>query len=149
MKPCNCDSCISACKNDPGRLIPQDIPKIAEKLKITAEQCIKEFFVRVPTVVRNETVYALTPAKRKGKHFVSQPGTIAGKTAGKEYSNIPGICIFLEDNGDCSIHDVKPFECKAYMGCSHTFLGKPYREKTVEEYFFSRWRLFYFEDNDN
>jgi Fe-S-cluster containining protein len=138
MKSCLCDNCVSACKHDPGRLVPADIRKISDELGISIHACMSDYLVRVPTTVRNETVYALAPAKRKGTRFVEEPG----HTAGKDYSDIQGICIFLESNGDCTIHTVKPFECRAYMGCTHTFLGKPYREKTVEAFFARRWRTY-------
>jgi Fe-S-cluster containining protein len=48
--------------------------------------------------------------------------------------------VFLSEDGLCRIHPVKPFECAAYMGCRHTFLGRPYRKKDVEAFFVSRWR---------
>ena len=28
------------------------------------------------------------------------------------------------------------------MGCRHTFLGRPYKEKDVETFFVSRWRKY-------
>ena len=136
MESCSCPECVSACRNDPGRLVPEDVLKIATYLKITPAELTEEYLVRIPVEKQSVTVYALAPAKRKGKRFIAEPGTIAPDY----YIRERGSCVFLDERGLCSIHAVKPFECGAYMGCKDTFLGKPYREKQVEEYFFTRWK---------
>jgi Fe-S-cluster containining protein len=136
MENCSCAECVSACKNDPGRLVPEDVDKIAKHLGISREELISDYLVKIETSKQNSNAIALAPAKRKGKRFVSEPGTVAPDY----YAQEKGSCIFLSDSGMCTIHSVKPFECGAYMGCKNTFLGRPYREKQVEEYFFVRWR---------
>lgn len=137
MTSCNCEKCISACKNDPGRLIPEDLPKLAEFLNYSVEELIISSLVKIPLTSKSE-IYAYAPAKLKGKRLLAKPGTVVPDY----YSKERGTCIFLDENGMCTIHEVKPFECGAYMGCKHTFMGKPYKEKQVEEYFLMKWKRY-------
>jgi Fe-S-cluster containining protein len=136
MQECNCFECISACTNDPGRLIPSDIKKIAAVLGCTPEQLIADYLVKIP--LGDGKISALAPAKLKGKRYVAEPGTIAQDY----YADQKGKCVFLDKENRCSIHSVKPFECGEYMGCKNTFLGKPYREREVEQYFAGKWKGF-------
>jgi len=137
MPGCSCEKCVSACKNDPGRLIPEDIPKIAEFLGLSVEELIISSLVKIP-FSKKENLYALAPAKKKGKRLLATLGTVVPDYYTKER----GTCIFLDENGMCTIHEVKPFECGAYMGCKHTFMGKPYKEKQVEEFFRMKWKRY-------
>jgi len=136
MEHCCCDECVSACLNDPGRLVPDDMLKLARFLKITMGELEREYLVRIPVIRNGITAHALAPAKMKGKRFVASPGS----TAPDYYADEKGRCIFLDEKNLCAIDEVKPFECGAYMGCRHTFLGRPYREKKVEEFFFLKWK---------
>ena len=135
MESCNCPECKSACRNDPGRLIPEDVHKLAKILQISEKELTENYLVKIP-LSKKDSIYAFAPAKRKGKRFIAEPGTIAPEY----YSKERGVCIFLDENDLCTVHKVKPFECGAYMGCKNTFLGKPYKERQVEEFFLLRWR---------
>ena len=136
MENCICPGCVSACRNDPGRLVPDDVRKLSRLLGISERDLENDYLVRVSVASGGHTLHALAPAKSKGRRFVAAPGTAAPDYYAKE----EGRCIFLDDNDRCSVHEAKPFECGAYMGCRDTFLGKPYRAKTVEEFFHKRWR---------
>jgi len=136
---CSCPQCVSACKNDPGRLVPADIPLLAAHLGLTAEELIAAFLVKIP-LPGKEDVCALAPAKRKGKRLLAEPGTVVQSY----YTAERGTCVFLDENGLCTVHEVKPFECGAYMGCKNSFMGRPYKEKQVGEYFYSRWKGYRF-----
>lgn len=136
MEHCICQECVSACHNDPGRLVPDDVRKLSRRLGISERDLENDYLVRVPVAIGGQTVHALAPAKKRGRRFVAAPGTAAPDYYAKE----PGQCIFLDDNDRCSVHEAKPFECAAYLGCRDTFLGKPYRDKTVEEFFHKRWK---------
>jgi Fe-S-cluster containining protein len=138
MENCSCSECISACLNDPGRLVPDDIPRLTQLLKISAHDLENDYLVRVLVTSNAHTVNALAPAKKKGRRFIAVPGT----TAPDYYAEEKGRCIFLDDKDRCSVNDAKPFECGAYMGCRNTFLGKPYRAKAVEEFFYKRWKSY-------
>ena len=136
MENCSCRECVSACRTDPGRLVPDDVGKLSRLLGISPRDFENDYSVRVPAVSNGHTAYALAPAKRKGRRFVAEPGS----TVSDSYAEEKGQCIFLDDNDRCSVHAAKPFECGAYMGCRDTFLGKPYRARAVEEFFHRRWR---------
>ena len=136
MENCSCNECVSACLNDPGRLIPRDIHKLAAFLKISETKIKKEYLVAVKVISNGQSAYALAPAKKSGRRFIAEPGT----TAPDYYAKEKGRCVFLDGNSCCSVHEAKPFECGAYMGCRNTFLGKPYREREVEEFFYKRWK---------
>ncbi|MFH0975816.1 MAG: YkgJ family cysteine cluster protein [Spirochaetota bacterium] len=136
MENCSCNECISACHNDPGRLVPEDISKLSRLLGISGSDLENNYLVRVSVISNGHTTNALAPAKKKGQRFIAPPGTIAPDY----YAEEKGRCIFLDDKDRCTVHEAKPFECGAYMGCRNTFLGKPYRAKAVEEYFYKRWK---------
>ena len=140
MAACSCERCISACRRDPGRLIPVDVRKIAVFLGIGEKELSERFLVRIPAKGGNPRVrvHFLAPAKIKASRFLAAPGTVVPDY----YAEESGRCVFLTPDGMCQIHEVKPFECAAYMGCTHTFLGRPYKEKDVETFFISRWRRF-------
>ncbi len=135
MEACSCERCVSACRNDPGRLVPTDLKKIAAFLQITESQLRSDYLVRIMAVGHGRVSF-LAPAKIRAGRFLVPPGTIVPDY----YETEKGRCIFLSPEGLCSIHPVKPFECAAYMGCRHTFLGRPYKKRSVEEFFVSRWK---------
>ncbi len=136
MDACSCDKCISACRSDPGRLLPEDVAKIAAFLKLGEPELIATYLVKRPVKHGTRKVMILAPAKRKGRRFVCEPGS----EVPDYYEQEKGVCVFLDESGRCAIHPVKPFECAAYMGCRHTFLGRPYRAHQVETFFLTRWR---------
>jgi Fe-S-cluster containining protein len=136
MDACRCEQCVSACRRDPGRLIPGDVKKIAAFLNMGEKELLESRLVRIPARGGNRRILFLAPAKLKAARFLAAPGTVVPDYHAGEN----GRCVFLTSGGDCSIHEVKPFECAAYMGCRHTFLGRPYKEKDVETFFISRWR---------
>ncbi|HEX7501941.1 MAG TPA: YkgJ family cysteine cluster protein [Acidobacteriota bacterium] len=136
MDACACEKCVSACRRDPGRLIPGDVKKIAAFLKLSEKELLELHLVRIPAKGKNRHIHFLAPAKMKAARFLAAPGTVVPDY----YEREDGRCVFLSPEGSCLIHEVKPFECAAYMGCRHTFLGRPYIEKDVEAFFASRWR---------
>ncbi len=138
MDACACEKCVSACRRDPGRLIPGDVKKIAAFLKLSEKELLERHLVLIEAKGRNRHVRFLAPAKIKAAHFLAAPGTVVPDY----YDREKGRCVFLSPEGSCLIHEVKPFECAAYMGCRHTFLGRPYIEKDVEAFFVSRWKKF-------
>lgn len=138
MDACSCEKCVSACRRDPGRLIPGDVKKIAVFLNIGEKELLERYLVRIPAKGGNRRLHFLAPAKIKAGRFLAAPGTVVPDY----YDGENGRCVFLTPEGACGIHEVKPFECASYMGCKHTFLGRPYKEKDVEVFFISRWRKF-------
>lgn len=135
MESCHCEQCVSACLSDPGRLVPTDLKKIALFLRVSESQLKSDYLVRIPAAGRGRVQF-LAPAKTKAGRLLAAPGTVVQDY----YQAEKGRCIFLSEENRCSIHPVKPFECAAYMGCRHTFLGRPYKKRIVEEFFVCRWK---------
>jgi Fe-S-cluster containining protein len=134
LDACSCEKCVSACRRDPGRLVPADLKRMAAFLGLDERELIHRHLVLIPA--RDSHVRCLAPAKIKAARFLAAPGTVVPDY----YAGENGRCVFLSPAGACLVHEVKPFECAAYMGCRHTFLGRPYKEKEVEAFFISRWR---------
>lgn len=98
---CQCNKCQGACQNKPGWFLPDEIEKAAKYLNLT----VKEFFDKYLGVdwwEAYEKTFILAPA-------------ITRMGAGGEYPGNPkGTCVFFKD-GKCSIHDVKPYECREHI----------------------------------
>ena len=139
MDYCQCEICVSACKSDPGRLIPEDLPRIAGHLSISLSELLAGYLVLIPRRWKGQQICAPAPLKRKGfkaDRLIAESGSIVPDYYEKEN----GRCIFLDDANLCTIHAVKPYECAAYMGCRHTFLGRFYRRNEVDTFFISKWK---------
>jgi hypothetical protein len=102
---CTCPTCQSACIEKPGWFMPGEAEKVAEYLGITLPELFAEHL-------------AIDWWKDDGDDeriidtvFVLAPGIVTAP-AGQEYPGYPkGQCRFFKD-GRCSIHPVKPFECR-------------------------------------
>ena len=84
MENCICPECVSACRNDPGRLVPDDVRKLSRLLGISERDLENDYLVRVSVASGGHTVHALAPAKRKGRRFVAAPGAAAPDYYAKE-----------------------------------------------------------------
>ena len=100
-KDCTCDTCKGACTNKPGWFKPGEVEKVALHLNISLQELF-ETKLGVDWWVAEDDIFVLAPAT-----LSMDPGS--------EYpANPRGHCIFYE-NGLCSIHPVKPFECREYI----------------------------------
>lgn len=97
---CTCWVCRGACMTKPGWFLPSQLESLTKHLGAT----LREVFNEVLAVDWHEdpnTVFLLAPAVR---HV--EPG--------REYPADPrGVCVFYDlDSGECTIHSVKPYECR-------------------------------------
>jgi Fe-S-cluster containining protein len=97
---CNCTQCQDACKRTPGWFKFGEPEKAAEFMGLT----LKDFFDKHLVVNYyghrgTKDVYTLTPV------IIGHPA------GGMAPFNPLGVCGFYKD-GKCSIHSVKPFECR-------------------------------------
>jgi len=99
---CTCNHCVRACKYKPGWFKPGEIEKVAEFMKLS----VKELFDQYLTVDWYVDAHADT-----GDIFLIAPATIHNRAGGMMPYDPTGTCVFLKDNR-CSIHPVKPFECR-------------------------------------
>ena len=105
MNECSCSECQNACKHMPGRFLPAEAEKAAEHLGLT----LKEFFDKSLGVNWWEA-----DSEIKEDTFFLAPA-ITTMNPGSEYPGNPGgQCVFFK-GGKCSIHAVKPFECREYQ----------------------------------
>lgn len=85
-----CKKCGHCCGYSSGALIESDIPRIAEFLKITEKALKEESLEEIEKF--NTTRFRPKLIKQKGRPH--------------------GRCVFLEDDNNCRIHEVKPIECR-------------------------------------
>lgn len=99
---CSCESCVEKCSNKPGWFKPGEAEKVAEFLEISLQELFDKFLV------------ADIAGKNRGNIRVLSPGVV-GKPTGRDHTPgnwISGQCVFLKDGSRCSIHEVKPHECR-------------------------------------
>ncbi len=93
--PCRCNSCNHGCKYGSGSLVEDDPKKIAGFLKVSEEDLKKDFLEE--TELFNRKILRPRLLREKGK--------------------VHGRCIFYDDKKGCTIHEVKPLECKTSIQC--------------------------------
>ncbi|MBI2102101.1 YkgJ family cysteine cluster protein, partial [Candidatus Woesearchaeota archaeon] len=93
--PCRCSACSHGCKYGSGSLAGDDAKHIAKFLDVSEEELKKGFLEEVELFNKK----------------LLRPKLIREK-------NLPhGKCIFFDDEKGCTIHEVKPLECKTSIQC--------------------------------
>jgi Fe-S-cluster containining protein len=82
--------CVHCCKFGSGYVLRDEIPKIAESLKMTPEELEKNYLE--PAEKFNTRHMKFKTRNEKGKPY--------------------GPCVFLNEQAGCLIHDVKPLNCR-------------------------------------
>lgn len=93
--PCKCDSCNHGCKFGSGSLAGDDAKNIAKFLGISGEELKKGFLEEI--TLFNKKLLRPKLIREKGKPY--------------------GRCMFFDDEKGCTIHEVKPLECRTSMQC--------------------------------
>lgn len=93
--PCRCSACNHGCKYGSGSLVGEDAENIARFLGISVEELKKGFLEEVELFNKK----------------MMRPRLI------RDDKKPSGRCVFYDDENGCTIHEVKPLECKASMGC--------------------------------
>ncbi len=93
--PCSCNACSHGCKFGSGSLAGDDSKKIADFLEIPEEDLKNAFLEEVELFNKK----------------LLRPRLI--KDDKKPY----GRCVFYDDAKGCTIHEVKPLECKTSIQC--------------------------------
>jgi Fe-S-cluster containining protein len=118
-----CSSCRAACSHKPGWFLPGEAEKVAEYLGVTLAELFKtRLAVDWWEADHNfdTDVFLLAPA-------------IEDEEPGAEYPGNPrGRCVFLTDDERCSIHAVKPHECRQHW-CGEVRSQVDDRHKDVAE----------------
>lgn len=103
---CGCSQCKAPCQVMPGMMAPGDLNPILEECGYTMDspiEQVEEFLL---------------------EHFVASDGAVVMDTDGNVH-RIPTItpsvnekgCVFLDAEGNCSIHSVSPYGCRNFNVC--------------------------------
>jgi Fe-S-cluster containining protein len=105
-KSCQCQTCRNACQYKPGWFKFGEVEKTAKFLKLS----LKKFFDKYLMI----DWWTGSEESNGEAVFIISPGLV-GEDVGEmaPYKSL-GTCVFFED-GKCSIHSVKPFECAAML----------------------------------
>ncbi len=106
---CSCPECIDCCQRDPGWFLPDEIPIAAAFMNLAEAEFVEQFCQEH----RDDNVIVLAPKQK--------PGTTE--------------CIFLDRDGMCQIHAVKPHECRKVFGC-----GPEARHRRIREIIRRQWK---------
>ena len=93
--PCRCNSCNHGCKFGSGSLVGDDAKKIAAFLSISEEELKKGFLEEIELF--NKKLLRPKLIREKSKPY--------------------GQCVFYDEQKGCTIHPVKPLECKTSVNC--------------------------------
>jgi len=93
--PCQCNACSHGCKFGSGSLAGDDSKKIAGFLEIS-EEILKKGFLEEVELFNKKLL---------------RPKLI------RENNKPYGQCVFYDNEKGCTIHEVKPLECKTSMQC--------------------------------
>lgn len=86
----SCEPCKTGCRYGGGTLAPENVAPLAHFLGISEEE-LKEKFLE----------------------DITRFGTTLFKTKARRHSGKPyGPCVFFDEKRGCTIHPVKPLECK-------------------------------------
>ena len=93
--PCKCNACNHGCKYGSGSLAGDDAKKIAAFLGIPEKELKKGFLEGIELF--NKKLLRPILIREKNKTY--------------------GRCVFYDDEKGCTIHEVKPLECKTSINC--------------------------------
>jgi Fe-S-cluster containining protein len=106
---CDCDKCKECCTREPGWFVPEEIPVAAKHLGLSEQDFVREYCAEHV----EDDIYSLSPKQK--------PNSTE--------------CIFLNEKRFCSIHEVKPYECRKVYGCEG-----PRRHQKIRGIIKKMWR---------
>lgn len=99
---CSCKTCTEACSWNPGWFLPGEIEQLAKFLDCSVQELFNTYLCADYWIEDVGETYVISPLTVKDQH---RAGGIAS------FSRFGSPCIFLH-RGLCSIHEVKPDECR-------------------------------------
>ncbi|PIR21586.1 MAG: hypothetical protein COV45_02260 [Deltaproteobacteria bacterium CG11_big_fil_rev_8_21_14_0_20_47_16] len=100
---CECEECQALCRREPGWFMPEEVPYAAAHQGMT-EEAFREQFLQCH---HTDEIDMWSPKQRPD-----------------------GSCIFFK-GGKCTIHSVKPFECRKVFGCESGRRHRRVRDEMV------------------
>lgn len=109
---CTCDRCVAACKRHPGWLEPGDAERIAAHLGVSLPDLFRSKLAvdyMLPTDANGleDAVFGLRPVTPRDTPGAEAPYVVGGR------------CVFLSDDDRCTVHPVKPAECRDMLHGEH------------------------------
>lgn len=124
-RDCTCEKCVSACKRSPGKMLPYEAERIAKFLELPFDELKKKLIKNYH--YNSETDPLIWEPRKVGMDEDEE-------IASDEYTNRRGTCVFLK-NDRCTIHEVKPFECRISLLCEKSVDAWPWLNKLWKEYY--------------
>lgn len=93
--PCQCDACNHGCRYGSGSLSGDDSKNIAKFLSVSEEELKNGFLEEIELFNKK----------------ILRPKLI------RENNKPHGQCVFFDEQKGCTIHEVKPLECKTSIQC--------------------------------
>ncbi|MEK6916496.1 MAG: YkgJ family cysteine cluster protein [Nanoarchaeota archaeon] len=94
-EPCKCEKCEHPCNFGSGAFIDGEIEKLAEFLGISKKEVKENYLEKIEKF--NTTLWRPKIERKDDLPF--------------------GKCTFFDKENGCTIHEVKPTECRIAMGC--------------------------------
>ncbi|MBI2657580.1 YkgJ family cysteine cluster protein [Candidatus Woesearchaeota archaeon] len=93
--PCQCNSCNHGCRFGSGSLAGDDAKNMARFLGVSGQDLKKGFLEEIELF--NKKLLRPKLIREKGKPY--------------------GRCVFFDDEKGCTVHEVKPLECRTSIQC--------------------------------
>lgn len=127
-RDCVCEKCVEACHRHPGWFLPGEAEKVAEFLGMEFTEFEKRFLIKdhASNQAASDAPYVYSPRKPE----VDKPDETI-RSAWRQGCH--GDCVFLKEDR-CSIHPVKPFECRKVFACDNNdrFIRDQIETKWIE-----------------
>lgn len=121
---CACTFCRACCHHKPGMMLPEDVGRLAKQLGLTEKELFDKHLAVDVVHDQDRDTYVLAPA------------SVQTKNAGQVYRHDEGgRCVFLQRDGRCGIHAVKPYECRVvdhttvFDRVLQSQMARPWREQ--------------------
>ena len=117
---CQCERCRDACYHKPGWFAPGEAERVADYLKLPLQELF-DTKLMVDWLTAGEDTVGTAPV------FILSPAVTRSSPGGEFDANPRGRCVFYVDD-KCSIHAVKPMECRLWScqvdGVVHKEVGQ-------------------------
>jgi hypothetical protein len=122
VRDCECKSCVGACEYTPGLFAPGEAERAAARMGMSFEDFRHDFLqVQQDWRLKSPWPADARPYAYAPRMSNMETGCIIATIA---ESGRHARCVFLGSDKRCSIHPVKPMECRLAMCCDRNRLGR-------------------------
>ena len=101
-----CGTCCRGLNEGEVFLFKTDIERLAKHLGFTGTRKLKEFCRKYLKIVE-DTFFWKNPKTKRGKRYKFS-------SLGFKFEGEDEHCVFLGKNNQCTIHEARPFQCRAF-----------------------------------